>query len=167
MKVKEASKRPRRLAELHDQIVPRLLVDAGWGFFRDAFVTAEFAKKRGATSVRTLPDKRPDFEMELNGRLHRFEVTEADDPERKRSAKYKAALQALDAGATVRKDDPQENSERRISLISEALAKAAMSKAHGDYGTDWGLVIRLNLSGYRVVERKSVKVAWTIDESGQ
>ncbi len=42
-----------------------------------------------------------------------------------------------------------------------------MSKAHGDYGTDWGLVIRLNLSGYRVVERKSVKVAWTIDESGQ
>src|SRR5579864_4104781 len=66
-----------------------LFNQAGLDFVRETWVAGEFADKRRASSVRLIPDNRPDFELRLeSGELEAFELVEAHAFGRERGLEY-------------------------------------------------------------------------------
>lgn len=123
-------------------------VHAGHEFIRDAYIAAEFAKARGASRVR-LSDDPPDFEIEVDGVVEKFEATEADIPGRKRGDEYRAELENPQHTELV----AQEVINAGIAAVPVALRAAAELKAakafqDSRYDPSWGLVILQNCATY-------------------
>ena len=64
----------------------------GVGFLTEACAAAVFARLRDARVVRLVDDVWPDFEIQIDGSVERFELTEADLPERKRGDEYREGI---------------------------------------------------------------------------
>jgi len=69
-----------------------LFNQAGVDFLTEACTAAEFARLRGAQAVRLVDDVWPDFEIEIDGSVEQFELTEADLPERRRGEEYREGI---------------------------------------------------------------------------
>ena len=117
-------------------------------FMEDAHIAAQFALARGASRVRLVTDP-PDFEIEVDGEVQKFEATEADHAGRRRGAEYKAALgqpsewQQFDTAAI--------NADIAAvpgALRAAAELKATKAKADPRYDPSWGLVILQNASSH-------------------
>jgi hypothetical protein len=113
-------------------------------FMEDAHIAARFALARGASRVRLVKDP-PDFEIEADGVVQRFEATEADHAGRKRGDEYKAALGQPPGWRHF--DTAAINAEIAavpVALRAAAELKAAKAMADPRYDPSWGLVILQN-----------------------
>ncbi len=61
-------------------------------FIRDAHIACEVAEHFSASKVRLLANDPPDFEIEVDRNIHRFEVTEALNPKRQRDKEMRKRL---------------------------------------------------------------------------
>lgn len=113
-------------------------------FMEDAHIAAQFALARGASRVRLVKDP-PDFEIEADGVVQKFEATEADHLGRRRGDEYRAKLgqpsrfEQFDTAAI--------NADIAAvpgALRAAAELKAAKAKADPRYDPSWGLVILQN-----------------------
>lgn len=104
--------------------------------FREAFVAARFAERRGASRVRLLreqpPLNMPDFELLVSGDVFRFETTEADIPGRKRQDEYRQP----------RKAEPMLFTD--LDVMVQQMRALAAKKASKAYEGCQGLVIYVN-----------------------
>lgn len=69
-----------------------LFRQSGLSELREAYLLAHFGNARRADRVRLRPGCRPDGEMLIRGSAILVEITEADEPDRKRGVEAKAAL---------------------------------------------------------------------------
>lgn len=123
------------------------LAQSGLEFLRDAWTAAEFGRLRGANRVRIIDETRPDFELELAGKVEAFEAVEALDPTRRRGDEFR--------DPTLRvKDDPIEDWIARAGQAPEWLKAACGKKAAKGYDRSTNLVIYLNLSEYGIRQRE-------------
>lgn len=135
-----------------------MLVQAGLAFIRDAWTASRFAQARGADAVRLWPGDRPDCELTLQGRRELFEIVEADQAGRQRSAEYREIIHRAEKGEppTV-EDDPVEDWIARAANGLLMLEDAAKKKAAKGYDTSVSLLIYLNLGEYGVRQREIEK----------
>lgn len=130
---------PDEMIALADQLGDALGDDAMFRrgrTFREAFIAGRFGRRRGARQVRLLKEdgqaNTPDFELELDGRLLRFETTEADIPGRRRQDEYRRP----------REVEPMIFTD--LDVMVEQMRKLAAAKAAKAYGECHGLVIWVN-----------------------
>jgi hypothetical protein len=120
---------------------------AGLDFIRDAWAAAKFGCGRGASRVRLHDDERPDFEIQfLNGKVERFEFTEAQIPGRRRGAEYEKNEPKIEMWPV----DKWPNRGQIFEIVRNAAAikkeKANKLAARGTpYPQDVGLLIYLNV----------------------
>jgi hypothetical protein len=124
-----------------------LFNQAGIDFLLEAQAAAEFAQSRRASMVRLVADVWPDFEIEREGTIEPFEITEADLPGRKRGREYREVNHRI-------KDDPVENWTKRADQVPAALHLAAARKAEKRYSGRAQLLIYLNISEYGIREKE-------------
>ncbi len=142
----------RRLARV---VGSYFFIQPGLQFQREAFVAGRLGLLSGASSVKLLPDDRPDCELVVSSDVRRYEITEADEPGRRRGDEYRLALEDSDPKPV---DDPAEVVLARAAMVPQMLRDAAARKSLRDYGNDCGLVIYLNLSEYDW-HRKEIEAA--------
>jgi len=133
--------------ELRDIVGPHMHVQAGLAFVRDAWTASRFAKARAADAVRLWPGDRPDCELTFQNRRELFEIVEADQPGRKRSAEYRDLIRRREQGERE-EAELDEGWQSRAAMAPEMLRRAATSKATKGYDPDVGLIIHLNLMEY-------------------
>lgn len=104
--------------------------------FREAFIASRFARRRGASKVRLILEDdsitTPDFEIDVGGRILRFETTEADIPGRRRQDEYRRP----------RKVEPVIFTN--LDIMTERMRELAAAKAAKGYADCYGLVIYVN-----------------------
>ncbi|HEY5793584.1 MAG TPA: hypothetical protein VIU82_01105 [Bosea sp. (in: a-proteobacteria)] len=147
------------VVELKDVLRGHMHVQAGLEFIRDAWTAVRFARARGADAVRLWPGERPDCELTFQGRRDLFEIVEADQPGRQRSAEYRDLIQRAERGesATV-EDDPVEDWIARAANGPQMLEHAATSKAAKGYDPSVSLLIYLNLHEWDI-RQQQIEVA--------
>jgi hypothetical protein len=121
----------------------------GLGFLRDAYVAAEFATARQARHVRLIDDEWPDFEIDIDGQIHRFEATEADNPSRRRTDEYRNSADGL-------KDYPVEEWIANADSAPRWLEFACQKKAAKKYSSYVSLVIYLNLVEFGIRHKEVI-----------
>lgn len=131
--------------------------------FRDAFIAAQFALLRGATTVH-LGDNPPDFHVSGISGCTTFEAVETFPEGRRRSDEYRQLAEAtakrLALGADALNDaegnlfkatsDPDDDGswEARAGTAGALLSTAVAKKSSKNYPTQWGLVVLLDLGGF-------------------
>lgn len=137
--------------ELRGILRGHMLVQAGLAFVREAWTAGRFAQVRGADTVRLWPGDRPDCELVFQGRQELFEIVEADQPGRQRSAEYRELIRRAERGEPdMVEDDPVENWITRAASGPQMLQEAATKKARKGYDPSVGLLIYLNLGEYDI-----------------
>ncbi|MCV9935591.1 hypothetical protein OIU35_04380 [Boseaceae bacterium BT-24-1] len=145
----------RLVEELRDILQGRMLVQAGLAFIRDAWTAGKFAQARGADAVRLWPGDRPDCELTFDGKRELFEIVEADQPGRQRSAEYRTLVQRAERGEpTTVEEDPVEDWIARAANGPKMIMDAAMKKAAKGYDPNISLLIYLNLGEYGIRRRE-------------
>lgn len=134
----------RSVDELKDIVWAYMHVQAGLAFVRDAWTAGRFAQARAADAVRLWPGDRPDCELMLQGRRELFEIVEADQPGRQRSAEYRDLIRRRELGEREQVEI-DEDWQSRAAMAPEMLRRAAIAKAAKGYDLDNGLIIHLNL----------------------
>ncbi|WP_428061702.1 hypothetical protein [Brevundimonas sp.] len=129
--------------EISDITGDYVLTQPGTQFWRDAFIGAKFGGAQGYDLARLCAGERPDIELLRDGIWHEFEITEADDPERKRGKEY--AAQRLSDQSIA---DPEEAWQKRRQAVPEALNRIVAKKMALPYSPECSLLIYLNLSTY-------------------
>ena len=101
-----------------------LFNQGGLTFIMEAIVAADCAVARAATFVRLVPEveQRPDFELDFEGRIERFEMVQADKKGRRRGDEYKAKAQ-LPPNTMPRLESPLP--EEVIAMVRTAACKKA------------------------------------------
>jgi hypothetical protein len=143
---------PDDMAQIVDETMDRigsevLFNQGGLAVLRDAWTAANFGKARQAARVRIVSDRWPDFELDLNGSIERFEAVEADDPTRRRGDEYKE-------GSSTSKPDPVEAWIARATEAPTWIAAASERKANKRYSAGAHLVVHLNLSEYGIRQQQ-------------
>lgn len=140
--------------ELAEIVGKYFFIQTGLQFAREAHIAGHVARLMAAKSVRLLPETRPDCEMVISNQIVRFEITEADEPGRRRGDEYREEDEDAEPTAI---DLPTELVLARAAQAPEMLRLAAERKAQGDYDPECGLIIYLNLSefGWRRAEIES------------
>lgn len=130
---------PEEMIALADQLSDALGYDAmlrRGRTFREAFIAGRFGRRRGAQLVRLLKEdgraNTPDFELEVEGRLMRFETTEADIPGRRRQDEYRQPPKVEPMVFT------------NLDVMVEQMRTLAAAKASKRYDDCHGLVIWVN-----------------------
>lgn len=104
--------------------------------FREAYIAGRFARRRGAARVRLLKEhgtkNTPDFELDVEGRLLRFETTEADIPGRRRGDEYRQPPKVEPMIFT------------NLDVMVEQMRALSAAKAAKQYDNCHGLVIWVN-----------------------
>lgn len=145
----------KQVDELKGILLGHMHVQAGLAFVRDAWIGSRFAQARGADAVRLWPGDRPDCELTFQGRRELFEIVEADQPGRQRSAEYRELIQRAERGEPPAiEEDPVENWFARAANGPQMLEHAAKSKAAKGYDPNVSLLIYLNLGEYAVRQRE-------------
>lgn len=124
----------------------------GVSFIREAWAAAKFALDRNAEAVRLVPENQqwPDFEMKMNSKVDAWEITEADDPERRRGDEYREAAKRLAIDGSNISEDPVEDWIKRADKVPAAIRARCESKAKKHYGGRASLLVYLNLSEYGI-----------------
>lgn len=122
----------------------------GIQFVRDAWAAATFGELRSVDEVRLVPetDRWPDFELRHNSTVERWEVTEADIPERRRGQEYRH--DPLGAGDPLLGLDHLENYIAMAERAPEAIRKACAKKANKEYAGRASLLVYLNIADFGV-----------------
>lgn len=139
--------------ELKEIVWANMHVQAGLAFVRDAWTAARFAQAREADAVRLWPGDRPDCELIFQDRHELFEVVEADQPGRKRSAEYRDLIRRREQGEG-KQIEFDEGWQSRAAMAPEMLRRVATSKAAKGYDPNVGLIIYLNLMEYGFMSRE-------------
>ena len=132
-----------------------MMVQPGITFVREAWVAGRFAQANGADTVRLWPTDRPDCELAFQDQRELFEIVEADQPGRQRSAEYKARMHKAERGELEEVEwDPSEDWIARAAKGPQMLRDAAAKKAGKGYETSVSLLIYLNLGEYGIRQRE-------------
>lgn len=134
----------------------QMLVQSGVEFLRDAFVAHRFAGAVGALSVRLIAEPRPDFATGIVNRCHRFEVTEADWRDRKRSDEYKFKHIPEQVSGTAKVEYAPELFSMKADQAFEMVNRVATEKCDGRYEKTDGLVVYLQPGSWSD-ERRAVE----------
>lgn len=122
--------------------------------FREAYAASRFARFRGADEIRLLAERgqevTPDFEMRIGGVAHRFEITEADRPGRRRGAEDHSPITRL---VPVQDDEWVEPDKYQTVVSCRAHAKAAKR-----YDSCQGLVIWSN--AWPIADEEKLTLDW-------
>jgi hypothetical protein len=124
------------------------LTQAGLEFLQDAWIGAEFARLRHVPRVRLIADTRPDFEIEIDGRVDRFEAVEVLEAGRRRGDEYRAG------GNVVTEFDPIEDWVARADHAPRWIEEACRKKASMGYDPLTNLIVYLNLGEYGVRQKE-------------
>jgi hypothetical protein len=123
------------IAELGDTLGDHAMMRIGRDF-REGFIAQRFAKRRAAKAFRLLAPEpgtaTPDFELDLAGRMRRYESTEADIPGRRRSDEYRIPRRA----------EPMVFTD--LDTMVERMRELSAEKAKKSYEMCHGLVIWVN-----------------------
>lgn len=143
---------PRTMAETVDQCMNGLgsvdlFTQAGLEFVREAWTAAKFAQLRGAAHVRLIADEWPDFELRYEGKSERFELIEADDPDRRRGDEYRERIGEVS-------DDPVEDWIARAEKAAVWMDIACRKKMKKNYGSRANLLILLNLNEFGIRQQE-------------
>jgi hypothetical protein len=147
-------------AEMHnatEQLMDKLgnedlFNQSGLTFILEAWAAAEFAQKRGATSLHLVRTERPDCELKFaDGAIEAFEIVEADVLGHKRGLEYR---ERATPGKT--RDWPVEEwataEQAREVIHARAEKKANKARDLASAGTPYppgtGLLIYLNISDF-------------------
>jgi hypothetical protein len=122
---------------------------AGLVFFRDAWVAGRVATYLRPKRVRLCSNVRPDFELDLDGEIKKYEVTEADEPGRKRGD---------EPIKSVVEPDPVEAWRERFEAIRPAVTAVIVKKTKKLYAADTQLVIYVNLGCYGAYLDEGIEV---------
>jgi hypothetical protein len=109
--------------------------------YREAWIAARFAARRGAQAVRLISEKRwqtPDFAIHLDNRYLLFESTEADDPTRQRNQDYLDACHLFLSQADYAVLGPGPVAP---DLYAEEIARLVAKKCAKHYARCDGLVL--------------------------
>jgi hypothetical protein len=137
--------------EINDHMGSKdFLTQAGIEFLRDAWIAATFATTRGAKLVHLVSDEWPDFEIQLNDKIERYECTEADELGRRRGDEYREAEARADSDGLLFDDDPIEDWIKRANQVPEVLRAAIEKKVLKRYGSVAQLVILLNINEFGI-----------------
>lgn len=130
--------------EITDIAGDYVLTQPGTQFWRDAFIGAKFGEAQGYSLARLCADERPDIEFQRDGVWQELEITEAGDPERKRTKEYEDQRISNESIAS----DPGEAWLARRRAIPTALRRRVAKKMALPYSPECALLIYLNLSTY-------------------
>lgn len=131
---------------------------AGFDFFRDAWMAGRIASYLGPKRVRLCPDAGLDFELDFDCEIKKYEVTEADKPGRRRGD---------EAIESVPKPDPVEAWRRRFEAIYPAVTGVVQKKIKKPYTIDTHLVIYVNLGCYGAYRDEGIEVLRHATESAK
>lgn len=134
----------------------QMLVQPGVEFLRDAFVAYRFAGTVGALNVHLISSPRPDFATGITNRCHRFEVTEADWPDRKRSDEYKFKHIPEEISGTAKVEYAPELFSMKADDAFEMANRVVSEKCDGRYEKTDGLVVYLQPGSWSD-ERRAVE----------
>lgn len=125
----------------------------GVTFLRDAWAAAKFGRLRDAQQVRLVSeqDQWPDFEIQLDNSVERFEFVEALR-QRKRANEYREAERRLATGESAARQDPVEEWYARAKEALPAVREAAQKKAAKRYPAGAGLLVYLNINEWGVCQ---------------
>lgn len=124
-----------------------LFNQGGLSFITDAWVAAKFGMLRDAEQVRLVEDEWPDCELLSSGVVEKFEITEADAPERRRGQEYRESTGEVE-------DDPVEDWIERAEAAKLWLRDAVERKVQKNYGGYVNLLILLNLNEFGIRQSK-------------
>lgn len=130
--------------EITDIAGDYVLTQPGTQFWRDAFIGAKFAEAQGYSLIRLCANDRPDIDVGRDGVWEELEITEADDPDRKRSKEYEDRRGLNESTFS----DPEGAWLTRRRAIPTALRRCVAKKMALPYSPDCALLIYLNLSTY-------------------
>ncbi len=114
-------------------------IQAGLQFLREAYTAQAIGKALNVTKVRLCTENNnPDFELEVNGIIWPFEVTEVLDRNRKRGDEYKRKKFAKGKIHCI------DNRLFRSDTATEALKNASIKKSKKAYPPNTNLAIYFN-----------------------
>ncbi|WP_131196388.1 hypothetical protein [Lichenihabitans psoromatis] len=128
---------------LRAHLQARLMFEHGLTFWSEAYVAASFATLRSAERVRLIRSDRPDCEIELDGCISQFEITQADREDRQRGLEYRELQRRFDLGEKSISSEIPEAHWLTPQVVFKDLKRVAQKKADGRYKPDCGLVIYL------------------------
>ncbi len=112
-------------AELRERVGGlTVFTKGGLTFITEAIVAGDFGAARAARFVRLIPEfeQRPDFELDFDGQVERFEMVQADKEGRRRGDEYAANAQ-LPRGTVIHLDPPLP--EEVLEMVRTAAGKKA------------------------------------------
>jgi hypothetical protein len=116
---------------------------------RDAWIASRVARALSSDMVRLVSAERPDFEIQIDGKIEQFEATEADMKGRRRGD---------EPDDLELRPDPVENWRRRFEAIPEALDRVVAKKLKKDYLPEVNLAIYVNLGCYGAYIREGLPI---------
>jgi len=133
------------------QAIPRntFFGQGGLTFLRDAWIASRVARALSSDMVRLVSAERPDFEIQIDGKIEQFEATEADMKGRRRGD---------EPDDLELRPDPVENWRRRFEAIPEALDRVVAKKLKKDYLPEVNLAIYVNLGCYGAYIREGLPI---------
>ncbi|MFK5980372.1 MAG: hypothetical protein QM488_15935 [Rhizobiaceae bacterium] len=146
---------PASMLAYSDNVMDKMCSDhlfnqSGVGFLMEAFAAAEFAIYRSANHVQLMSEDRPDFELRVNNKVEKWELTEGDIPGRKRGLEYRIPK----SEKFQFEDDRVEDWHVRADQVPEILRACATKKAGKNYPQGTRLLIYLNISVYGINQKE-------------
>lgn len=133
-----------------------LFTQGGAHFILEGWAAAKFALVRGAQEVRLVSEREswPDFQLRLNSEVGDWELTEADQPGRRRGDEYREADQRVRAGGSRTRQDRVENWVQRAEQAPGAIRERCIAKAAKNYAGSASLLVYLILSEYGIRQKE-------------
>lgn len=128
----------RRVNEINDTYGFQLINTPQSGFYKEAYLAARFASRRGASHVWLHDNDPPDFWIEVDGEILSFEATEILRSGRRRDQELQNIMETEQV-----QPDPAENwlsVDENIAL----LKKAVQAKSADRFKHVYGLILYLN-----------------------
>jgi len=148
-----------RLKDEHRASLGNRAMSGAGQTYRDAHVAARFSQHRNADFVRLLKTRSsqatPDFALLLAGSEQRFEITEADRPERRRTLEYRDETFPNEA-RLLTEDEWTSASEYKAVVRAIVLKKSAKI-----YDSCHGLIVWSNAFG--ITDDEAITSQWWSD----
>ena len=138
---------PRDVLDYVDSVNDRIgstdfFRQGGLTFLRDAWVAGELGEYRSADTVRLCSENWPDCEIRVDGGIEPFEITEADDEERRRGDEYRDS----EASGERYHDYPEKEWIRLAERAPYEINRVTKKKVEKGYPpNEVSLCIHLNL----------------------